>query len=183
MRVRAATAILVCTAIVVGMRPDYALGAPAHCCVAGTVATSDTTDALRALQTAVGSDRRCRPSRCDCNGSGTVTVTDAIGILKAAVGKGGGSCPTTTTTLPPPQCGNDNLDPGEDCEPPYSFCRGGCNPYTNLCVDFMCSDSCECPAAECGDHVIDAGESCDPPGSPCETGTCNDSCGCTTTTP
>ncbi len=180
MRLQRVTAILVCAASVGGMWSGSALGAPTYCCASSTVATSDTSDALRALGRAVGSGKRCRPARCDCNGSGSVTVTDAIGILKVAVGEGSGSCSTTTTTLPP-QCGNDRVDPGEDCEPPHSFCRDGCNPFTNLCVDLICSDACTCPPAQCGDFIIDAGESCDPPGSPCGTGTCDAGCGCTST--
>jgi len=92
--------------------------------------------------------------------------------------------PETTTTVPsttslPASCGNDVVEPGEDCEPPLSFCRGGCNPFTMLCVDYQCSSECSCPAPLCGDWLIDPGdEECDPPGSECDGGTCNASCGC-----
>jgi hypothetical protein len=151
-----------------------------------------SADALFTLQGAVGT-RACPPVRCDCNKSGKVTATDATTILRRAVGVGPplqcppDETPTTTTSTTsttsstvggPATCGNDELEDGEDCEPPFSFCRGGCNPWTNLCIDLMCSDSCACEPARCGDGIIDAGEDCDPPGSPCATGTCGAQCGC-----
>jgi hypothetical protein len=177
MRLRQVLALLLCAGSIGGMTSAPAFGAPSYCCVAGTLSDPDASDALSALQRAVGSSKRCKPPHCDCDGSGSVTITDAMGILKAGVQKG--PCPTTTTTTTlPPQCGNNNVEAGEDCDPPHSFCRGGCNPYTNLCVDLICSDSCTCPPPECGDYIIDAGESCDPPGSACESGTCDSNCGC-----
>jgi hypothetical protein len=65
-------------------------------------------------------------------------------------------------------CGDGEVNqPEEQCDPPPLFCRGGCNPYTGLCVDIPCRSDCTCPQPECGDRVIDPGEDCDPPGSPC----------------
>jgi hypothetical protein len=145
------------------------------------------SDAMFTLQAAVGT-HECPPPRCDCNDSGSVTAGDAMGILQSAVGlnvalecPGGDPAPTSTTTstLPSDLCGNDEVDPGEDCDPPGGFCRGGCNFVTGLCVDFMCSDGCSCPAPRCGDAYVDPAEECDPPGSACEDGsTCGDGCGC-----
>lgn len=172
-------AILLCAAGFAAMSTK-AFAASSKCCVSTTQAKIEASDALRALQRSVDSGGRCRRARCDCDGSGSVTVTDAMRLLEVAVGRNSKSCPatpTTTTTLPS-SCGNDNVEAGEDCEPPHSFCRGGCNPYTNICVDLLCSDTCTCPPARCGDDIIDDGESCDPPGSPCATGTCDANCAC-----
>lgn len=153
----------------------------------GSVASSDAWLVLRA---AVGVGT-CVPSRCDADASGSVTATDAVSILKCAVGvEIALSCPpedlptstttsTSTTTTLAGVCGDGTIDAGEDCEPTESFCRGGCNPWTGICVDFMCSDDCRCPKPLCGDDMIDTSEDCDPPGSPCEDGgTCGVHCGC-----
>jgi hypothetical protein len=79
----------------------------------------------------------------------------------------------------PASCGNNVLDPSEECDPPGQFCRGGCNPFTNLCVDVACQADCSCPDPWCGDEVLDPGEECDPPGSPCaNNGTCGAQCTC-----
>ncbi|HXC52900.1 MAG TPA: dockerin type I repeat-containing protein [Candidatus Limnocylindrales bacterium] len=154
----------------------------------GVIASSD---ALVALRTAVGTST-CEPSRCDANASGAITATDASTILKCAVGQDIAlHCPApdpdittttsttvTTTTSVAAVCGNGELEAGEDCEPSESFCRGGCNLDTGVCVDFMCSDSCRCPPPLCGDWLVDPGEDCDPPGSQCGDGTCTDGCRC-----
>jgi hypothetical protein len=53
------------------------------------------TDALAALQTAVGSNS-CEACRCDVDGSGEITATDALVILRIAVGSfdvNGTGCP------------------------------------------------------------------------------------------
>ena len=147
-----------------------------------------SSDALITLRVAVGIGS-CMPPRCDADSSGAITASDAMSILQHAVGQSVAlRCPaesipttsttsTTTTTLGA-TCGNGTIDPGEDCEPIETFCRGGCNPYTGICVDFMCFDDCTCPAPMCGDDMIDPGEDCDPPGSPCDGGTCGAGCGC-----
>lgn len=147
------------------------------------------TDAMFTLGAAVGV-HACPLPVCDCNASGSVTATDAMDILKLSVGiEVALECPepdppptttttSTTTTTVAGTCGNEELEAGEDCDPPGNFCRGGCNFYTGICVDFMCSDRCTCPPPVCGDGMIDPNEDCDPPGSPCETGTCTATCSC-----
>jgi hypothetical protein len=67
----------------------------------------------------------------------------------------------------PPTCGNGIVEPPEECERPGFPCRGGCNAFTQLCVDFLCQPDCTCPDPVCGDLMLDPGEDCDPPGSPC----------------
>ncbi|MBP8978857.1 DUF11 domain-containing protein [Candidatus Dojkabacteria bacterium] len=72
---------------------------------------------------------------------------------------------------PAPTCGDGNLDPGEQCDPPGSTCANG----------QICSTDCTCPepAPTCGDGNLDPGEECDPPGSTCTNGqTCNTDCKC-----
>ena len=86
-------------------------------------------------------------------------------------------CPVPDDSCP--LCGNGQVDGDEDCDPPGSTCRGGCNPVTQTCVDFKCGVDCTCPAPACGDQFVDAGEECDPPASTCGDGrTCNASCAC-----
>jgi hypothetical protein len=72
-----------------------------------------------------------------------------------------------TSAAGQPMCGNGIFEPPEECEPPGSICRGGCNPFTHTCADFVCTPQCTCPDPVCGDLMIDPGEDCDPPGSPC----------------
>jgi cysteine-rich repeat protein len=71
--------------------------------------------------------------------------------------------PSTVEVLPPVgHCGNDVIDPGEDCEPSAVFCDGGCNPLTLFCVDFDCQPDCTCPDPVCGDTWLQASsEECD----------------------
>ena len=79
----------------------------------------------------------------------------------------------TSTPTPTPDCGNAVIDPGEDCDPPGPFCRGGCNPLLGLCLDVSCRADCTCPDPVCGDAIVDAGEECDDgntaPGDGCST--------------
>jgi cysteine-rich repeat protein len=74
----------------------------------------------------------------------------------------GDCCPDYDHECPPsPECGNEVIDPGEDCDPPGPFCRGGCNVQLGICVDYSCRADCSCPDPVCGDYIIDAGEECD----------------------
>jgi len=69
---------------------------------------------------------------------------------------------TGTPTFPcDALCGNGTVDAGEDCDPPFQFCRGGCSPLLGICVDMACSEACSCPKPFCGDLVVDPGEECD----------------------
>ncbi len=59
-------------------------------------------------------------------------------------------------------CGDGTVGPSENCDPPGSFCRGGCNPFTAICVDMACREDCTCPEPSCGDLIIDSpDEECD----------------------
>ena len=57
-----------------------------------------------------------------------------------------------------PFCGDGTVDAGEDCDSPFGFCRGGCNPLLGICVDITCSEDCSCPEPFCGDTIVDSGE-------------------------
>lgn len=52
-------------------------------------------------------------------------------------------------------CGDRVVDPalGEQCDPPGSFCSGGCDRKGTLCADFTCRADCTCPAPVCGDGI------------------------------
>jgi len=126
-------------------------------------------------------------SCCDtCGASTTTTTTTSPGAT------------TTSTTLP--TCGNNTIDPGEQCDPPGSGCSSPAGA-------FICDGSCQCvpnvsttttttetttttTLPTCGNNVLDPGEQCDPPGSGCSSPAgafiCDGSCQCvpnvTTTT-
>jgi hypothetical protein len=68
------------------------------------------------------------------------------------------------------RCGNEVIDPNEDCDPPGSAC-----PDRRR----VCSSDCTCPQPSCGDGILDPGEQCDPGGvSICP---CRPDCTCETT--
>jgi hypothetical protein len=81
-----------------------------------------------------------------------------------------------TTTSLPPTCGNDTLDPGEDCDPPGAFTCAVASPEGSFVA---CSGECRCPTAEipCGDATAPECDGACPPGGYCTqgvppTGTC-----------
>jgi hypothetical protein len=73
--------------------------------------------------------------------------------------------------LPPvdPFCGDGNVDPGEECDPPGSTVG-----------DQICDGNCRLqdipPEPFCGDGNADPGEECDPPGSLVNGQICNSNC-------
>jgi cysteine-rich repeat protein len=93
----------------------------------------------------------CEAQECD------VRERPACAQLRRNWAKHAGSslfpCDRTAT------CGDGVVGPGEDCDPPGSFCRGGCGP--DVCVDIACREDCTCPEPVCGDFVLDPGEECD----------------------
>ncbi len=64
--------------------------------------------------------------------------------------------PTPTPDPNNPRCGDGQVDEGEDCEPSYGFCSGGCG--ARLCVDNGCRPDCTCPRLDIGGDscVVDA---------------------------
>ena len=64
--------------------------------------------------------------------------------------------PTPTSTLPPPYCGNGIVDPGEQCDPPFTL-KGA-----NQCFGFhtVCYEGCIC-----GDEVCRIDKKCSVGGS------------------
>jgi hypothetical protein len=68
-------------------------------------------------------------------------------------------------------CGNEVVDPAEDCDPPGSLCPDRVR---------TCRMDCTCPEPSCGDGIVDPGEQCDP-GSPLSTcRSCQADCTCAT---
>ncbi len=91
-----------------------------------------------------------------------------------------GPTPTEMTTSPEPACGNEVLDPGEECDEGLENGEGECNSKCELAYcgdgeeapgedcddgeangtpDSACTFFCE--AAECGDSQVSLGEECD----------------------
>lgn len=71
-------------------------------------------------------------------------------------------------------CGDGDIGPSEDCDPPGSICPDQVR---------TCGDDCTCPDPFCGDGILDPGEECDPaaPASFCRS--CRDDCTCATSQP
>ena len=99
------TLVAVSTAVLWSAGPQAAEAGLGDCGQPASTGDRPTaTDAFFALKSAVGSEP-CPLSVCDVDRSGTITVSDAWRILKAAVGAAGVTldCPLpTTTTVPPP---------------------------------------------------------------------------------
>jgi hypothetical protein len=79
-----------------------------------------------------------------------------------------GTC-NCTEPCPEPVCGDGNVDPGEECDPPGSTVG-----------DQICDENCRLqdipPEPFCGDGNVDPGEECDPPGSTVGDQTCDENC-------
>lgn len=81
-----------------------------------------------------------------------------------------------------PTCGNNRVEPGEQCDPPGMGC------VTLAGMPGVCNAGCQCVPtppplpAKCGNKAIDPGEQCDPPGKACvvggKPGTCDANCKC-----
>jgi hypothetical protein len=88
---------------------------------------------------------------------------------------------TTTTTTNPSLCGNSQVDPGEQCDPPgtlicpdsaggaFVACEADCTcpfgpPITTTTTMVTTTTTTTTPAV-CGNSQVEAGEQCDPPGT------------------
>jgi hypothetical protein len=109
----------------------------------------------------------------DCDGSDAAACADGcrddcrctIRTVTTTTTRTSSSTGTTTTTQPVgPNCGNDVVDPGEECD------GTGCGTGEE-CVDCHCVMS-----SVCGNGIIEPGEECD--GAGCPTGSVCDDCAC-----
>lgn len=77
----------------------------------------------------------------------------------------------------PLTCGDGDIDPNEQCDPPVTLCA---SPFDGL----ACDDACQCVPDTCGNRVTGPAEQCDPPGgsglcgSPAGGFICNFDCQC-----
>jgi RHS repeat-associated protein len=124
------------------------------------------TDALYVLMAAVGT-RQCEACVCDVDLSGAVRATDALRVLRYAVGIPVAlTCPACGV---PPMCGDDVVNQlGEECD---GADDGACPG--------LCDDECRCAEPVCGDDRInDAGEECDGSDAAACPGLCRQNCTC-----
>ncbi|MEZ4450367.1 MAG: DUF4215 domain-containing protein [Nannocystaceae bacterium] len=140
----------------------------------------------------------------DGSGSGSMSATDG-GTASTTTTEGTSASTTGETTTdggttgPAPICGDQHIDPGEECDDGNAVdddeCTNGCQLPAcgdgivqdgeacddgNLVVDDGCTNECVLPA--CGDGIVQDGETCDAgadngPGKACK-GDCQDNvCG------
>jgi len=83
------------------------------------------SDALFVLRSAVGQSS-CELCICDVNGNGTTTASDSLAVLRKAV-----NLPVTFNCISCEDCGNGEVDEGEQCDPPG---ENGCNDLCQLCA-------------------------------------------------
>jgi len=91
------------------------------------------------------------------------------------------------------QCGDGELDPGEDCDPAITLLAvplrsGSPEVEPSQCpAGGVCNDDCTCGEPPlCGNMIIESGEECDPPGTicgsvcdpDCHTVSCSSACTC-----
>jgi hypothetical protein len=189
-------------------------------CPGQTTTTTTTTTTSTTAPDLCGNDQ-LDPGE-DCDPPGGLTCPDSTGGAFVAC-EVGCTCPfgpaTTTTTIPasttstslqtttttttvPAQCGNEQVEPGEDCDPPGELTC----PDSTGGAFVACEVGCTCPfgppttttttlPAQCGNEDVEPGEDCDPPNSLTCPGSvsgaflaCNADCTCppvstTTTTP
>jgi hypothetical protein len=80
-----------------------------------------------------------KPSECSAAG-GTDMGSDGSCVPDPC----GGVTTTTTTSTVPPLCGNGMIDPGEQCDPPWSRTCPARGPGH---INRECQDDCTCPTA------------------------------------
>ena len=143
-------------ATLAGLDPDPAPAEEAYC---GRPATRGlapvASDALFVLSAATG-DRSCKLCVCDVDQSGAVRASDALLILRWAVGAGfGGSCSTPCESV----CLDGYVDSDEECDDGRETAHCDVN----------------CTLARCGDGTpnIARGEQCDTHG---RSATCDADC-------
>ena len=87
-----------------------------------------------------------------CAAAGTQTLTIKVSATSPTRSVGGCDVHgTATVTCTAPVCGNNVVEPGEQCDPPNGT---------------TCSSSCQTITAFCGDGVVNApGEQCEPAGT------------------
>jgi hypothetical protein len=96
----------------------------------------------------------------------TPTVTPTLACPNCATGTPTGTPTPVATPTPPALCGNNAIDPGEECD----GTAGGPCPGS-------CTILCQCPV--CGDNMINQpNEECDGVASTCTNGACQADCSC-----
>jgi len=118
------------------------------------------------------------PANFDCKSDGSANVGSCVFatpnpgqwtvFVERASGAGEYQVTTSIFAGPPPVCGNNVTESGEQCDgSDDSACSG------------LCQVDCSCPAPFCGNNVVESGEQCDgsDPGS-CPTGACGVGCAC-----
>ena len=121
------------------------------------------------------------PGDFDCNSDGSANVGECIfaspsaGEWSVFVERAGGSGEYQVTASifggDPPVCGNDIIEPGEECD--------GTDPGS--CPTSACDLDCTCPDPVCGNDIVETGEQCDGTDDSACPGQCDGSCTCPAT--
>ncbi|MBK7827081.1 hypothetical protein [Nannocystis sp.] len=160
-------------------------------CTGGPIADPSGTDATTDADTGTTSSV---PTTGSMTGSTTDSTTGSMtDSPTGSTGDSASSTGDTTTGAPDPACGDDNQDPGEECDngagnADDQACTAGCT--VNVCGDGLqgpgegCDDgndldddgcSSECSLPDCGDGRLGGGEACDD-GNADNTDSCTDAC-------